>query len=895
MSNPTMRDPLNLAMRIYMALARAFPHEFQMLYGDDLERLGEDAAPEIWRRHGMWGLVRLLVDIALRLPAEYLSELRGDAKYALRMLAQSPGFAAVGILSLTIGIGVCSFFFSETNALVFHPLAGARDRSSLLGVDTPVPYSYFERYREQPGVAAATAFTDSVPFSVAREGGKDTRSERLSGLLVSPEYFSVLGMLPQQGRFFTAESAREGTAPVVVVSDRFWRSRLSADPQAIGRPLRVNGHAVTVVAVAAQDFLGVWPLVAADLFLPVTSGASIAPELAATEGKPQICRVILRLTPGTKPAALGATIDVVTQRLDKQRPHAATGHNLRYVHLLPVDGLAPLSQAQRVMVLSYIFVLFGLILSLACANLANLLLARSTHRRKEIAIRLSVGAGRFRLVRQLLTESVMISLAGGIGGFLFAYWLTSIVYTPKLFNALPVNLSTLRPDMTVLLLTLAVAVLTGIGFGLAPALSTTRTDVSTTLKQGALTPLRGYRRLGLRNLLVVYQVAGSLTLLLVTGYIVLGFGKTYHLNPGFDARSIILFQLDPIHDGYSPQQEAALFEKLPRELSKVSGIRALTLADATPFADVVAPAPNAHFAAPSQHGDVLQDAVRQRIGRNYFATLGVPLVRGREFSDLDRRDAAGAIPVVIDETAAGEFFPAEAPLGRTLRDESQTYVVVGVARNIKSGFAAAKPVATVYVPLDVQVSGAVAAKQGVTVVVRGASGALASSINDVRSAIESLDPHLTVFNVATVQDRLDEFGLIVRLTSSMYGGIGVFGLILACIGLAGVTAYAVARRRKEIGIRMALGARSAQVLRLVLKEGAVMVIIGSGFGFFGAFLIYRVLAHNLVGAANLAESTSDPLLILGAPLLLASLAMLACYFPARRSARIDPLTALREE
>ncbi len=649
-----MNPRVVLCVRLYRALARAFPHEFQMLFGEDLERLGEDAAPEIWRRHGTWGLVRLLADIALRLPAEYLSELRGDAKYALRMLAKSPGFAAVGIVSLAIGIGVCGYFFSTSSAFMFHPLAGARDRATLAGLDTPVPYTYFERYREQAGVATATAFTDPVPFSVGREGVKDIHSERLFGVLVSSEYFTVLGMLPEQGRFFSAASARTGTAPVVVVSERFWRSHLNSDPQAIGRPLRVNGHLLTVVGVAPENFLGVWPIVAADLFVPVTSGPAIAPELAAN-AKPQACRVVIRLASSSKPSAVEAALDAVTQRLDKEKPGAAKPHDARHVHFLSVNGIAPIPSALRVMLLTYIGVLLGLVLSLACANLANLLLARSSHRRKEIAIRLSVGAGRFRLVRQLLTESVMLSLAGGLGGCFFSYWLASMVYTAKFSRAVHANLSSVRPNLTILLLTLAISLITGIGFGLAPALATTRTDVATTLKQGALTPLRGYRRFGLRNLLVVYQVAGSLTLLLVTGYIVFGFGEIYHVDPGFDTRGIALFQIDPIRDGYPQEQVASLYEKLPRELSKVATVRSVTLAGATPFADMLAAAPNVHFSVPGPHCDLLRDAARESIGVHYFSTLGVPLVRGREFREFDQPNASGAIPALIDETMAREF------------------------------------------------------------------------------------------------------------------------------------------------------------------------------------------------------------------------------------------------
>lgn len=884
-----MSEQVKVSLLLYRALARAFPHEFQVLYGEELERAGEDAAPEIWRRHGIWGLLRLLADIALRLPAEYLSELRADTKYALRMLAKSPGFTAVAVISLALGIGVCSFFSSELKAVVFYPLA-VPDRAKLAGLDTPVPYSYFERFREQPGVAAATAFTDAVPFSVAREGAMEQKSERLFGILVSPEYFSVLGLRPIEGRFFNAASAGPGTAPVVVVSERFWRSHLNSDPNVVGRPLRVNGRPVTVLGVAPADFLGVWPIVAADLFVPVATGASISPELAAN-AKPAVCHVVLRTAPGEKPATIAATLDVVTQRLDRQQLNRGNGHNERHVRLLSVNGIAPMPPALRVMLLAYMAVLIGLVLSLACANLANLLVARSSHRRREIAIRLSVGAGRCRLVRQLLTESVILSLAGGVGGFVFSYWLASLVLTRKFFTSLPVNLSTIRPDLTILLFTLAIAVTTGVGFGLAPTLATIRTDVAMTLKQGALTALRGYRRFGIRNLLVVYQVAASLTLLLVAGYIVLAFGKAYTVDPGFDMHGIAVFQLDPLHDGYSPQQAAALYEKLPRELSKLSAVRAVTLADATSFGDMLATAPNAHFSAPGPHGNILGNAVRQRIGTKYFSTLGVPLVRGREFSDRDRQSASATIPVVIDETAAREFFSAEGALGRTLRDGSHTYAVIGVTRNIKSGFAAAKPVATVYVPLWSSTSSA-DLSQGATVVVRGAGG---NTIAEVTQVIASLDPHLTVFNVGTMNDRLEQFTTIIRFSSSIYGGIGLFGMILACIGLAGVTAYAVARRQKEIGIRMALGARSAQVLRLVLREGAVMVTIGSAGGFFGAFLIYRVLAHGLFGAANLPDSTTDPRLLVGAPLLLASLALLACYLPARRAARIDPLTSLREE
>jgi predicted permease len=708
------------------------------------------------------------------------------------------------------------------------------------------------------------------------------------GELVSPEYFSVLGMQPLRGRFFRAESERPGTAPVVVVSERVWRSHLNSDAQAIGQTLRVNGHPATILGVAPKDFLGVWPVFPADLFVPVTSGASIAPELAGN-AEPEACHVVIRLARGRKPSAVEAAFDVVTRRLDREKPGPNKTPAERHVHLLSVNSLAPMPAAQTAVVLTFLAVLLGLVLSLACTNLANLLLARSSQRRQEIAIRLSVGAGRFRLVRQLLTESLILSLAGGVSGFAFAYWLAGTAPAAKFVSSSP-DLD-LRPDLTVLLFTLAISLITGVGFGLAPALATTRADVATTLKQGALTPLRGYRRFGLRNLLVVYQVAGSLTLLLITSWIVFGYGRAARIDPGFDTSNLTLYQLDPIRDGYSREQIAALYGKLPDRLSKRTAVRAVTLADAAPFGDLAAVAPDVHFSAPGPHGEVLRDAIRQRIGLKYFATLGVPLVRGREFTDFDQQPTSGALPVVLNETFARELFGQDGSLGRTLRDDLNSYTVVGIARDNKSVFMRARPVPTVFVPLAALSAGP--AQQGATVVVRGAGP---NTIADVTSAIDSLDPHLTVFNIGSMNERLDQFNTIVRLAKSLYGGIGVFGLILACIGLAGVTAYAVARRRKEIGIRMALGARSSQVLRLVMKEGAVMVAIGSALGFAGAFLVSRALSsitYQLSQAFD--KGTADPLLLIGAPLLLASLAMLACYLPARRSARIEPLAALRDE
>jgi macrolide transport system ATP-binding/permease protein len=900
-----MSEKVKLSLRLYRALARAFPHEFQMLYGEDLERAGADAAPEVWQRHGVWGLIRLLADIALRLPGEYLSELRADTKYALRMLAKSPGFTAVAVISLALGIGVCSFFYSAFSALIFHPLAGVRDPKKLAAIDAPVPYLYYKRYRDQSGLEAA-AFSSPVPFSVAAAGGTSAKSERISGDLVSPDYFAVLGLRPTLGRFFRPDTEKPGTRPVIVVSDRFWRTHLHSDPQAVGTNLRLNGQAVTILGVAPDKFLGIWPMTAADVFVPTTSGQAIAPELAGDAlERPDIdaWHVVLRTPVSVPQSKVVASLDVLTRRLDDENLQASRDHNSRHLHLISVNGYEAASREDTAVAYIFIGILFGLILSLACTNLANLLLARSTARRKEIAVRLSVGAGRFRLVRQLLTESVTLSLAGGIAGFAFSYWLASVVWARNF--ATQVADANLRPDLHVLLVALGVAFLTGVGFGIAPALHITHTDVAATLKEGSFAPLRGYRRFGIRNLFVAYQVAASLALLLLAGFIVLGFAKVSQVNLGFDTTRLALFQLDPAHDGYSARATADLYKQLSERLLRNPAVQGVTFAEGVPFVSLFGALPQFHFYVASENGNrLLRDADRQRVGTGYFSTLGIAPLRGREFIDSDQSAASGAIPAILNQTGANEFFGDDGPIGRTLHDDKTTYTVIGVVPDQKAALISAKPPAVVFVPFGVSNSAAGpasidagaagAAAQNDTLIVRGKPGS--NIIEAVTGQIASIDPRLTVFNVSTVADRLHQVNTTVETSSSIYGGIGLFGMILSCIGLAGVTSYGVARRGKEIGIRVALGARRSQILGLVMKEGAILVTAGSVLGYLGAWAISRALAaitHEVADA--FASSAHDPRLLIGAPLLLASLALLACYLPARRSSRIDPLAALREQ
>jgi predicted permease len=888
-----MNPRLNICLTLYRRLARAYPHEFRMLYGEDLERLGEDAVPEAWRRYGLLGLVRLLADIALRLPAEYLTEIRQDVVYALRVLAKAPGFTAVAVLSLGVGIGMCCAVLSECRAIV-GPAPGLRDPATLATfIWSQASYPYFERYRDaHQTVAAATALIGPVPFAVAFTGDKSARAERVSGHLVSPEYFTTLGVTAAAGRVFEPETEKPGMAPVVVVSDRFWRTHLGADPHAVGRSLRLNGSMATIVGIAPKNFLGIWPQSPADLFVPVTCGVSLAPELSGDplhRSDREIFRVVFRLAHGVTLPAAEAALDAMTRNLDQE---TGARHDRdrkgRVVRLMPAGTVGYATPEQHKFVDTFNVVLWALVLSLVCANLASLLLARGSQRRREIAIRLSVGASRVRLVRQFLTESVLLSFAGGLAGIVLAYGITHVLSSLPLPSQIPLEFNC-QIDLHVLAITLAVALAAGIGFGLAPALASTRTDIGVTLKEGAQAPLRGYLRFGLRNLFVAGQMAASLMLLLVTWFVALGFLSTVRLDTGFQIPNLNLVSLDPARDGYSAERAAALLRDLPDELSRVNGVRAVALTGSTVFANGDA----TRVSAPTgdgKAGQVLNSVFRERVGANYFATLGVPLVGGREF---DRRDREQDAPAILNQTAARALFGAGDPIGRRIREGERNYTVVGLTRDMRAGYLKPDPVATMYLPLTAEWLGKNTA-QRITVLVRGTAGR--DTLAAVRDRMASFHPDLTVFDVHTIQEDLERMDSFMQWDSAIYVILGFFALLLASIGLGGVTAYAVARRRKEIGIRMALGARARQVQGLVLREGTALVVVGSVLGFSGAFALARVFsAYSDVLARSFGLRHNHPLLLVGAPLALAGLAMLACYLPARRATEIDPVSALREE
>jgi len=893
----------SLCLRLYHRLAGAYPHEFRMLYGEDLDRLGEDAIPEVSRRYGFRGLLRLLADIAGQLPVMYLREIRQDVIYAVRVLAKSPGFTSVAIVSLAVGIGICCAILSESQAIV-GPAAGIRDPEALATLHWRwVSYPYFERYRdEHPGLASVSAMLGPVPLAVASSEDRSAKAERFSGHLVSPEYFSTLGVTPTLGRFFSPQTEKQGMPPVVVVSNRFWRSHLGADRSAIGSRLRVNGVMATVVGVGPKKFQGIWPGSPADLFVPVTSAAALAPELtgnALHRADRDLFRVVFRLSPTTTMASAESALNAITRTLDREYGiEAKRNRAAPPLRLMPAGTMMYLTPVQHAFVNTFNVVLWALVLALVCANLANLLMARGSQRRREIAIRLAVGASRPRLVRQFLTESVLLALAGGLAGIALAYGMTYVISSMPVPSRIPQEYNC-RPDLRVLALTLGVALAAGVGFGLAPALASARFDVGRVLKEGAHAPLRGYRRFGSRNFFVVCQTGLALMLVLITWFVAAGFLFTTRLNVGFDTSNLVLISLDPVRDGYSASRTSELFSTLPDELSHLAGVRGVSLTGSVPFDSLVVDEANTRIAAGSDSApgqQVVKGVFRTRVGADYFAALGMPLLHGREFDARDQRwqdaDPRGAAaPAILNQTAARALFGGGNPIGARVREGERNYTVIGVARDIPSGFLSAKPVATMFVPLTAEWFRNNPAER-ITVLLRASDAR--STLAAVRTQLESRYPDLTVFNMRSMREDLDRLNSVAKWHAMMYATLALFALLLACIGLAGVTAYAVARRRKEIGIRMALGARGRQVQALVLKEGTALVLAGSVLGLAGATLMARVFsAYSETLGRTFGHREGG--LLFGAPLVLIGLAMAACYLPARRATRIDPVLALREE
>ena len=822
-----------------------------------------------------------------------------DLRFAIRTVRASPGFSLAVVLTLAVGLGLCSFLFNTLDALLLRPLPGAREPAQLVATQNPVAFAYFERYRGVDDVAtAAAAYIGPVPFNVALANGDVAASERIAGHLVSLEYFSTLGTRPLLGRFFDRDRERRGGPPTAVISEHIWRTRLAADADAIGREIWINRQPTTIIGVAERDFQGLFPMTPADIFVPVTVDPAVAPELAGgslDNPASRLFRVVLRLAPGIDIKAAEAALDARTRQLDDIYGYRPPDHEnvLPRARLISAATVAPYPPQLRSLVVVFFSAMTTLILTFACANLAGLVLARASARRHEVALRLALGVGRARMVRQLLAESVVLAVAGGAGGFAATYGfvglLTRVVAASPLFR-LAVRLT---PDWRVAAVTVLAALAAGVALGLMPALAVTRSNLIGSLKGHSGASLAGYRRFGLRNLFMVYQLTAAMALVVIMGFMLFGIQSGASRDAGFAADGLAVLSIDPVRDGYSVDEAAGILASLPDRLVEAGGVEAVALMDSRPFQQFALPDTTASIPGSDGSAETVQRVAVQTVGPGFFATLGVPLQRGAEFSRQDFHstpDSRAAIPAVINDTAAALF--GGDPLGKIFRLEEKVVQVAGIVKyGLPPPFrVAASP--TVFLPLMVHDLRR-PRPQGIPVLVRTREH---DGIDQARQALHRSDANLTMFDARTLHDQLDDLYMVVRYTQAVYGIVGLFALVLASIGLAGVTAHAAIHRRKEIGIRMALGARTVQVLGLVMREGTIMTAVGACIGLAFAFGLARVLmAIDSQLGQTILLGTGSPVKLLAGPAVLFAVAALACYLPARRSAHLNPVLALRED
>jgi predicted permease len=895
---------MNIAWPIYRRLAAAFPHEFKLAFGNEMMQAGEDTIAYIAKRHGFLGLVPLIADMLLRLPIEYLNEMRRDLPYAARTLINSPGYAVVGIVSMGLGIGLTTNLYCTGWVALTRTLPGVANAGQLVTAENPSSYPYIEHYREQRNLFAGVAAVQNyVQFNVAFES-RNTKPERVYGQLVSPDYFSVLGMDAQRGRLLSADLDKAGAPASVVVSDRYWRSRLNADPDAVGRTIHLNGQLATIVGITPRKFDGALIRNPAELFVPTTVSARLAPELgndALHNPGAKSFQSLFRLAPGITIDSAEAALDGITRRLDRDDPFAPPQQDTaKRVVLIPAGILVPIPRDVRPKLMGFYLLLMVIIVAIASLNLATMVLARAASRRKELAIRLGVGASRFRLIRQMVTEGILLSLVGGAAGFAMAYGMWALTAHTRRPAGQPISIDTAL-DWHTAVFVLVLAVACGIGFSILPALQATKTNVASALKDGAALQLSGYRRFGLRNLAMSVQVAGSMLLLLIAGFLVLGIMNANSIQTNFDRKTMVFLSIDPVRDGYTPDKAQAFFESLPARMRSAPAVTSFALAEQPPYQPGGGGGFHLKVDDPQASSPVEKDMEQQTVGAGYFAVLNEPILAGREFEERDQRVdaetpiASGApiptLPLVLNEKAARALFGKDNPIGKRLRGDRRGYEVVGVAPDRKD--AGGSILAIAYLPLTRQDFGQ-PPSGGITMIARGHSAE--GALGGVRSVVASIDPNLTLFNVQTLSEYLELIRSAILNALRTLGGIGVFGLVLSAIGLAGVTGCAVAQRRKEIGIRMALGARKSQVLALVLRESGALIAVGTVIGFLGAVAVAKALSAITSDFSDaVAVGVGDPRLLIGAPLLLSGLALLACYIPARRAAKIDPIQALRQE
>lgn len=812
-----------------------------------------------------------------------------DLRYAVRMMIKSPGLTAVAALTLTLGIGANSAIFSGVSAFVLRPLPVEEPDRLVRPFETDNPDEWFGNfsypdyvdYREQNDVFEGMLAHNIVQAALSR----DNQNDLVWGELVSGNYFDVLHVSPAMGRgFLPEEDKTPGSHPVVVLGHSLWERRFDRDASIVGRSVTLNGQDYTVVGVAPKEFRGTKFGLGMDFWVPMMMQAQITngTNLLDDRGSHWL-EVVARLKPGVTEEQAAAALTTISARLAEAYPNERSA-NLRVVVLPETRGRFDDASGTVALGSGLAMAVVGLILLIACANVANLLLARGMARRREIGIRLALGASRGRLIRQLLTESCLLALVGGGLGLLLAFWITDLMYA--LIPVLPYTIVLdFAPDARALAFTLVISLVTGVIFGLAPAWQASNPDVVPVLKGETVSFKQGSSRFSLRNMLVVSQVALSMIVLVCGGLFIQSFQKARLANPGFNPENAIAFSMNPGLLGYTPDQSKEFYRQLIERTRSLPGVETASVANLLPLGDgsnSTGPLIR-EGEEPPRPGEGI-DSLVYLVGPGYFETMQAPIVRGREFSETDRADRPRV--AIINETLARRLWPDQDAVGKRMRvggTNSALIEIVGVARDGRYRSIGERPRFCLYYPAYQR------NESGMTLLVR-TTGDPEAFVGAVRQEIQHLDARLPIYNVKTLKQHLT-WGLWgPRMAATLSLSFGFVALLLAATGLYSVMAYTVSQRTREIGIRMALGATRSDILKLVASQGMTLAAVGVVIGLIAAFAVTRAIGSLLVGV-----SSTDPVTyaIITAGLLV--VALTASYTPARRATKVDPMVALRHE
>jgi predicted permease len=845
------------------------------------KKIGEGLKPEEARRAALievGGIEQVKERVRKVRTGRPLEDLSQDLRYALRGLRKHRGFTVVAVITLALGIGANTAIFTVINTVLLRPLPYERPDQLVVLMETiserPVGVSYpnFVDWRNQStSLENVAAVRNRESFNLTGAG----ESERIQGRLVSANFLSTLGVKPFRGRDFLAEEDQPGANPVAIVSHALWQRRFGADESILGKQLALNGQQFTVIGITPPDFQYGSE---ADISVPI----GLSAERFKLRGKDPGVNAFARLKQGTSIEAANAELNTIAARLEQQYPDSNTGRRMR------VEALRESVVGQVRPVLLTLLGAVGFVLLIACANVANLLLTRSAGRQKEMAIRTALGAGRTRILRQLFTESAVLALAGGVVGLLLALWGTSLIssYIPE---GIP-RMSELGIDGRVLLFTLGASLLTGVFFGLAPALQSFDRNLTETLKEGERNSSRGHNRAG--KLLVISEVALTLVLLVGAGLLVKSFWRLSQVDPGFDPQNVLAMQISISARPEEGPKVNGFLSEVQSRVQALPGVQSVSVSNGLPFEGANFP-PFVIDGQPQPAPGQEPTGLLYTVSTDYFKTMDIDLVRGRLFSSQDTRDTPQV--ALIDEVFARQYFLNQDPIGRRFKlntPDAESREIVGVVRHVEHVGLEGQTANTAefYFNFD-QLSIATLPRyvRRVNLLVRTTVEPL-SLAGPVRNQISALDKDQAVFNVRTMEQVLSRSVAARRFSMILLGVFAMLALTLAAVGIYGVISYSVAQRTREVGIRMALGANTVDVIKLVVRDGLKLVLIGIGAGLAGALLLTRMMTTLLFGV-----TPTDALTYITVALGLIVVALIACCIPARRATKVDPLVALRFE